>query len=232
MADDRTPIGGWVWLATGLILAILIATLVVYQLVPDQEQIGSWVAGFGPWGPLALVALEIAQTLLAPIPGQAIEAVGGYLYGPWLGTLYAMLGVGVGSLLGFLLARRFGRPWVARLVGPHALARLDDLARRGGALFFFLIWLFPFVPDDLACLAAGLTPMPTGQFLILMFLGRMPGILFSTWVGSNAAQIRPVWWGVLLVLAGIMALVFWRWGDPLQAAILRFLQKLAGRLER
>jgi len=237
MSDDRTPVGGWAWLVTGLILAILFAALVVwgqplYEFVADQGRIRTWVQSFGPWGPAALATLEMTQALLAPIPGQAIEAVGGYLYGPWLGAFYAMLGICAGSLLNFLLARRFGRPWVVRLVSSQALARLDDLARRGGALFFFLIWLLPFVPDDLACLAAGLTPMPTRQFLFLMLLGRLPGIFVSTWIGANVAQIRPIWWAVLFVLACLAALVAWRWGEPAQTAMLRFLQQLAERLRR
>jgi uncharacterized membrane protein YdjX (TVP38/TMEM64 family) len=234
MSDGRKPVGWWVWLVTGLILASLSVIVVLwgrplYELLADQQRLRGWVAGFGPWGPLALVALEIAQTLLAPIPGQAIEAVGGYLFGPWLGTLYAMLGISTGSLLGFLLVRRFGRPWVVRLVTPQALTRFDDLARQGGALFFFLIWLFPFVPDDLACLAAGLTPMSTPRFLLLMVLGRLPGILVATWVGANVARIRLLWWGILLVPATIAALVLWRWGERLQGTMLRCLQRLAGR---
>ena len=234
MSDGRKLVGWWVWLATGLILASLGVIVVLwgrplYELLADQQRLRGWVAGFGPWGPLALVALEIAQTLLAPIPGQAIEAVGGYLFGPWLGTLYAMLGISTGSLLGFLLVRRFGRPWVVRLVTPQALTRFDDLARQGGALFFFLIWLFPFVPDDLACLAAGLTPMSTPRFLLLMVLGRLPGILVATWVGAHVVHIRLLWWGILLVPATIAALVLWRWGERLQGAILRFLQRLSGR---
>jgi uncharacterized membrane protein YdjX (TVP38/TMEM64 family) len=234
MSDARKPVGWWVWLVIGLILASLGVVLVLwgrplYEFLADQQRLRGWVSGFGPWGPVALIALEVAQTLLAPIPGQAIEAAGGYLFGPWRGTLYAMLGIGTGSLLGFFLVRRFGRPWVVRLVDPQTLTRFDDLARQGGALFFFLVWLFPFVPDDLACLAAGLTPMSTRRFLLLMLLGRLPGIFVATWVGANVVRISPLWWGILLVPATIAALVLWRWGEQLQGAMLRFLEKLAGR---
>jgi uncharacterized membrane protein YdjX (TVP38/TMEM64 family) len=237
MSDDPKP-GGWrVWLVAVLVLAMSIAALVlwgrpVYDFILDQERLRGWVGGFGSLGPAVLIALEVAQTLLAPIPGQAIEAAGGFLFGPWLGTLYAMLGIGLGSLLSFSLARRFGRPWVVRVVNPRILARLDDLARQGGALFFFLVWLVPFAPDDLACLAAGLTPMPFRQFLLLMVLGRLPGILVATWIGANAAQIKPVWWVVLIALASVVALALWRWGERLQSRVLCLLQRLARRPER
>jgi uncharacterized membrane protein YdjX (TVP38/TMEM64 family) len=178
---------------------------------------------------VAIVLLEMIQALLAPIPGQAIEAVSGYLYGPWLGTLYPMIGMVIGSSITFLLSRRFGRPLVIRLIGKQSMARMDDLVRRGGALFFFLIWLLPFAPDDLACVAAGLTPMPFRQFLILMTLGRLPGVFVSVLVGANVARIQPVWWVVLFAGIALAAVVFWRWGEQIQEAVLSYIERLSDR---
>jgi uncharacterized membrane protein YdjX (TVP38/TMEM64 family) len=224
-----------IWLLAGLLLAGLGTVLVlwwrpIYEFVADQEQMRAWVEGLGVWGPLAIVLLEMTQALLAPIPGQAIEAASGYLYGPWLGTLFPMIGMIAGSSTIFLLARRFGRPLVIRLVGKQSMARLDDLAQRGGAPFFFLIWLLPFAPDDLACVAAGLTPMPFRQFLVLMTLGRLPGVFVSVMVGANITKIDPLWWGILLAVIAVAVVVFWRWGERIQDAALAFIGWLSGRL--
>jgi uncharacterized membrane protein YdjX (TVP38/TMEM64 family) len=232
MSERQRPAGWPVWLAAGLVLAGLAAGLIfwggtLYRFVADQERIRSWVSGLGALAPVAVIALEMVQVLLAPIPGQAIDAVSGYLFGAGWGTLYAAIGIAAGSLLNFTLARWFGRPLVSRLVNPAALARLDDLASRGGALFFFLIWLFPFVPDDLACLASGLTPMSTRRFLLLMIVGRTPGILVSTWVGAQAAAISPLWWGILLAAMTLAAVAIWHWGDQVQSFLLRFIDRLS-----
>ncbi len=234
MSERGTRAGWRLWLIVGVGLAMLAAILVLwgrplYEFLSDQEDIRAWVEGFGAWGPAAIAGLEMAQAVIAPFPGQAIELVGGYLFGLWLGTLWAMVGIIAGSLLSFLLARRFGRPLAKRLVGAKAVSRLDELAQRGGALFFFLLWLLPFVPDDLACLAAGLTPMPVRQFLILMALGRLPGIFVATWVGVNAGGITPLWWAILLGLLVLASLALWRWGSSLQAAMFRLLDKVSGQ---
>lgn len=234
MSDRRSPVRWWVWLVAGVLLVGLVAALIVwwqpvYGFLSDTEQVRAWVERLGAWGPLAIILLEVLQALLVVIPGQAIEAVSGYLYGPWLGTLFCMIGIATGSLITFSLSRRFGRPLALRLVGQQSMARLDDLVRRGGALFFFLIWLFPFAPDDLAVVAAGLTPMPTRQFLILMILGRIPGIFVSVLVGANVARIRPVWWAVLLVGIAIAALVLWRWGGRIQESVLGFIEQVSER---
>jgi uncharacterized membrane protein YdjX (TVP38/TMEM64 family) len=235
MSEHRAWTRWQTWLVVGLVVAILIAPLLIwgrhlYALVQNQQRIRAWVEGFGLWGPAAIVILEFGQTLMAPIPGQAIEAVSGYLFGPWLGTLYAMIGIATGSLLNFALARRFGRPLMARLAGARRLARLDDLAERGGSLFFFLLWLFPLVPDDLACLASGLTPMPTRQFLLLMIVGRFPGIFVATLLGTHAAKISPTWWIVSIGFLTLSALALWRWGEQVQAAMLHLLQRLSDQI--
>lgn len=224
--------GWWPWLVVGLILVGSVGVVLLWEplfptLVADRGRVQSWVEGFGAWGPAIIFGLEVAQVLLSPLPGQAIEAASGYLFGPWLGLLYAFAGLVVGSLVAFWLARRLGRPLAVRLAGRHAVARLDALAERGGNLFFFLIWLFPFVPDDLACLAAGLTPMPMGRFLALMIAGRLPGFVFSVWVGANLASIGPAWRLVLFLALALVAVVVWRKGEAIQQAVLQLIQRLS-----
>jgi len=236
MSEGKAPVRWWAWLIAGAIFVALTVALIawwqpIYAFFAAPEQVRAWVEGLGAWGPLVIVLLQMSQTLLAPIPGQAIGAVSGYLYGPWLGTLYSMIGLVLGSLILFLLARRFGRPLAARLIGGSSMARLDELVERGGGLFFFLLWLFPFTPDDLASLAAGLTCMRLGQFLLLMPLARLPGVFVSVWLGANVADnvahIPPAWWVVLFVAIAIGAVVLWRWGEQIQQAVLRFAEKLS-----
>ncbi|MCL7452210.1 MAG: TVP38/TMEM64 family protein [Anaerolineae bacterium] len=235
MSEEPSSPRWWLWLLVSLAVVAVAAALwrwgqPLYQFLADQEQVRAWVQQLGAWGPLAIFGLELAQSLLAPIPGQAIEAASGYLYGPWWGVVYAFLGLALGSIIIFLLARRFGRPLAIRLVGERSMARLDRLAQRGGAPLFFLIWLVPFAPDDLACVAAGLTPMPLRQFLLLMIVGRLPGILVSVWLGANVARVSPVWWWLLLAAIGLAGLVIWRKGDEIQDAVLALIERLSQRL--
>ena len=235
MSETKSPVRWWIWLIAVAVVAALIGVLVIwwrpiYDFLSNQEQIRVWVEGLGAWGPLAILLMEMIQALLAPIPGQAIEAVSGYLYGPWVGTLWPMIGMAIGSFITFSLARRFGRPLVIRFIGQQSMARLDDLERRGGAPFFFLIWLLPFAPDDLACVAAGLTAMSIRQFMVLMLIGRLPGVFVSVWVGSNVARVEPVWWAVLFIGLAIAALVFWRWGDQIQEFVLGLIERASNRM--
>ena len=74
-----------------------LSQFVVWVLDGDQEQIREWAASLGPRGPLVTIALNVAQVLLAPIPGQFVGIANGYLYGVWLGTLYSTVGLLIGT---------------------------------------------------------------------------------------------------------------------------------------
>jgi uncharacterized membrane protein YdjX (TVP38/TMEM64 family) len=65
--------------------------------------------------------------------------------------------------------------------------------------------------------------------MVLMLLGRSPGVFVSVWVGANAAQIEPVWWVVIFGAIAIAALVLWRWGEQIQEAVLGFIERLSNR---
>jgi len=222
-----------VTLLTGLIIAIGGAVWVwhepLWAFLSDTERAREWVAGFGPWGPLVSVALNVAQVLLAPLPGQFVGLLNGYLYGLWLGAFYSMAGLLLGTALAMGLARRFGRPLVERLAGGEQLARWDRLADRRGPLFFFLVFLFPFVPDDLVCFLIGLSPLPIPSMLVLAALGRLPGVFVSCWVGARATEL-PVWaWLPLGGSAGALAWLFWRYRARLESWITRLIQRLVGQ---
>lgn len=204
----------------------------LWEFFGDQERVRAWVQGFGPWGPLASIALNVAQVLLAPLPGQLIGMVNGYLYGLWLGTLYSMLGLLLGRALAMALGRWCGRRLVERLADAEQLARWDERIARRGPLFLFLVFLFPFLPDDLVCFLIGLSPLSIPRMLVLAGLGGLPGVFVSCWVGAHAAEL-PWWaWIPLGIGAAALAWAFWRFQARLEAGMLRVVQRLADRRGR
>jgi len=192
----------------------------LYRLLSQREAVQSWLADFGLWGPLVSILLNVAQVLLAPVPGHVLGWANGYLYGVALGTLYSLIGVTAGSALAMGLARRLGRPLVMRLVEPERLARWEGIARRQGPAFFFLVFLLPFLPDDLICFVVGLTPLSIPRMLALCALGRLPGLAAACWVGANLTAL-PWWgWGVLVVGGVALAALLYRFQARLEAALL------------
>lgn len=217
------------------LLALTVAALLIWHkpllsFFADQAKVQGFVMRFGPWAPLAAILLHVAQVLLAPIPGQVIDAANGYLFGAAWGTVYSLVGVIAGSSLAMALARRFGRPWAERLIKKETLERLDSYSQRRGALFFFLVFLFPFLPDDVACFLAGLTPLPLPELVILAAVGRLPGILVANLVGANAAALTQTQVAFFTTGLAAIALAFWRYQEKVEAAMLKATAWLSDKL--
>ncbi|AZH25502.1 TVP38/TMEM64 family protein [Haloplanus aerogenes] len=153
----------------------------------DAEAARAYVRGFGVWAPLVLISLQALQIVLAPIPGQVLGAVGGYLFGPWLGTLYNMIGITIGSTAAFWLSRRFGRSYVERMIDDDALATFDTFVEQRGLLSLFVLFLIPGLPDDILCFLGGLTPIPIRKLVVVAIVGRTPAFFLANVFGDLLA---------------------------------------------
>jgi len=217
------------------LLALAVAALLIWHrpflsFFADRARVQAFVMKWGAWAPLAAILLHVAQVLLAPIPGQVIDAVNGYLFGTAWGTLYSLIGVMAGSSLAMALTRRFGRPWAERLIEKKTLERLDGYSRQRGAFFFFLVFLFPFLPDDVACFLAGLTPLPLAELVVLAAFGRLPGIFVANFVGANAAALTRTQGVIFIAALAAIALAFWRYQARVEAAMLEATAWLSDKL--
>ena len=214
-----------------VVVAVLIGSAIalwqvgLWRVFGDREAFGQLIDAFGPWGPVALIVAEILQVLFAPVPGQLVGIMAGYLYGALWGTVLCMIGLSLGTWLAIWLARRLGRPLVERLAGEELVARIDGYAQRRGALAFFLIFLLPFLPDDICCFIAGLTPLRIGELVILAIIGRAPGVIVSTLIGARAESLTWAQLGGLALIGIILAALFARYQRPLERVMFRVLDR-------
>jgi uncharacterized membrane protein YdjX (TVP38/TMEM64 family) len=220
----------WIWLLVGIILIGLMIWIWISPIgviLRDQNQLLDMVQSWGKWAPLVTIPLHVLQVLTAPIPGTAIDAVNGLLFGPWLGTLYSMVGLMIGSTLAMLLSRKFGRPLMERFVDQTSIERIDRLVERRGSLVIFLIFLMPFLPDDAVCFLAGLTPIPILELVLIALIGRLPGVFISNLLGSQAQSFALWQWivfGVIFALLAGFVLVF---RIQIREKILAWLERIA-----
>lgn len=209
-----------------VLVVVLLAPLLLWwddilRIFAERERVIAEIQAAGAWGPVVLIALAIAQTVVAPIPGQMVNFVAGYIYGLGAGFLYSWLGMFLGTASAMGLARWAGRPVVDRLVSRALLDRLDRLAQERSLGFFFLFFLIPGLPDDLLCFAAGLTRLPLRILLPMAALARIPGLFGAVWLGAEAESLPWPVWVAFSLLGLVAALVVWRYGERLQEVLLR-----------
>ena len=150
----------------------------------SRARVGAYVASFGPSAPFVFIGLQILQVVVSPIPGELTGFIGGYLFGIGEGFIYSTVGLTIGSWLAFLMARRFGMPFVRRFVGKEIMDKFDYLMEHQGAFFSFIFFLIPGLPKDFFCYILGLSPMHVVTFLVISTVGRIPGTLLLTMQGQ------------------------------------------------
>ena len=193
--------------------------------VTSLEGMRSYIQAFAPYFHLIYFLLQLASVILAPIPSNLTAMAGGVLFGVWLSFLLTAGAVILGSMVVFLLARALGRPFADRFVGQKLSERYLEIIRRKRDVFLALVFLFPFFPDDLICILAGLTDIPPLRFLVLVTLTRPWGLLVACALGGSVISI-PIWAMVLIGAVGlVLFLVALKYGDRWEAALLERFQK-------
>jgi uncharacterized membrane protein YdjX (TVP38/TMEM64 family) len=180
-----------------------------YDLLHHHQKLKGFIRSFGAYSPLAYILLQIIQVVIAPIPGGAIEFLGGYLFGVKAGFVFSMVGLTVGSLVAFSLARIFEKIAVEKFVSKETRKKFDYLVEHQGAILSFILFLIPGFPKDALCYILGLTPMHLGIFLVISTIGRIPGTLMACLQGGKAFEHQYKTFLVLLGISGLALLVFY-----------------------
>ena len=215
-------------LITAAVMTFLIGGPPLIRFLADQERVRAWIEGFGVWGPLALIAMIIVQTVLSVSPVSLLAVVGAYVFGFWQGVLYAFIGLAIGSSLCMILGRRFGRPLVDRLIDPKSVAIFDRFTQQRGPIFFFVIFVMPWVPDDLACYAIGLSRLSLKLMIVLAAFGRMPSVIVQCWLAAYATELPAVVIIGVVVGGVLLGVAFYRYHRQLEQLVVN----LAAQFQR
>ncbi|MFC1976465.1 TVP38/TMEM64 family protein [Chloroflexota bacterium] len=197
----------------GVILIILLVLWIgrhhllgLLNFLRNREAVVAYLEPLGIWGPLLYLFILAVQVFTAIIPGHALMIAAGYLYGFAGGFTLNVIGAVVVSQLAFVLARRAGRPAVQRLVPANVLDRWDNVAKQQGFFFFLICFWFPIIPSNTTNYIAGLSPISFRLFFLANFLGRLPGLILVTLIGSHGLELTWQQWSIILPVAVIMVI--------------------------
>ncbi len=196
------------WAIAGGIVAVMLILLAVIgtpllKLVSRPMEFQSWVNSKGIFGPILYIALVILQVVIAVIPGEPFEIAGGYAFGAIWGTVFALVGATVGSILVFLLVRRFGVRLAERFFSKRKLSELNYLRTSPQrSLLFLIVFSIPGTPKDLLCYFAGLTDMKLWTWILISSFGRLPSLVTST-IGGDALGEQRYWLAAIVFAATV-----------------------------
>lgn len=149
--------------------------------VADAPRFRAWVDEAGALSRIAFVMANMAQIVIAFLPGEPLELAAGYAFGALEGTLWCLVASALGTAAVMALVRTFGLRIVALFFPPEKIASMRWLrdARRF-ELLLFLCFLIPGTPKDLFTYVAGLGKSPVARIVALTTVGRIPSIVSST----------------------------------------------------
>lgn len=164
--------------AAVVLLVVLLAGIVAagFWIAPHvtRERVEGWVRGAGAYGPLVLMGIQVAQILVAPVPGVFVPLLAGFLYGPVVGPVVTAAGTLIGSTVAFWIGRRAGRPLAERWLGREAVEKAHSLISGKRWIALIPLFLVPLSPSDALCFMAGILAMDWGRFTVAVVLGRLP----------------------------------------------------------
>ena len=113
----------WIQIVTVLGILFSIWMAVYIKTNPSVFAVGgsfqSFLNELGVFGPILFICIQIIQVLYPVIPGGLTCVVGHVLFGPLMGFVYNTTGIFIGSVMAFLLARRYGEVFVKSFVSDH-----------------------------------------------------------------------------------------------------------------
>ncbi len=178
-----------------VVTLIIIVLLCLYGwqlgIFRDLDTLRAYIDKAGFWAPLAFILLHLVQIIIPFIPGGVVQTAGVIIFGPWRGFFLNYIGIAIGSIVSFALARHYGQSFVRDKVGPevwHKYFRWLDSSKIFPRLFGIAI-LLPFAPDDALCMLAGIANISWPKFLFYILLGKIPVLLIYSFTMLGANQL-------------------------------------------
>lgn len=194
-----------------LVVAVTILLLPYIERLSDpayQLQFKAWVDKMGVLGWLAVFGIQVLQIIIAFIPGEPIEILAGVLYGTFGGLFICLAGCLAASSAVFLLAKRFGKPFLHKVFGKERIQNWRWVHHNKKLeLITFILFFIPGTPKDMLTYIVGASDLKLSRFLVISSLARIPSIITSTMVGATMRQGQ---WEIsiaIFLVTGILGLV-------------------------
>ena len=175
-------------LLVGLRAAGLGEVLSLQTLRAHRAVLTSYVSEHAVLAAILFVLAYVAAVGLS-LPGATVLTLaGGFLFGPFLGTVLNVTGATIGATLVFLFAQKlFGGDVLARF-GDKAI-KLGDNIRANAWSYLLVLRLAPLFPFFLVNLVPAFVGVALPVFVLTTFFGIIPGTAVFTAAGAGLGSV-------------------------------------------
>ncbi len=154
-------------------------------LTETPVMLGQWLDSVGLFNAALIYIVFYAVRPLVLFPATLLTVASGLIFGPWLGTLFTIIGENASANFGFALSRWLGRKSVeSHLSKP--LSTWDARLQENGlvAVLSMRLIMLPFDAVNFAC---GLTAVRHRDYAVGTFIGILPSLIGFVLLGGVVA---------------------------------------------
>lgn len=216
-AMDRATVFKFAGLIAFIVIVVAIVVL-AWPYIADVfaeggvDRLVERVQNAGAAGVLILLGMQFLQIVVAFIPGEVVQLAAGLMYGPLFGSIIILVGCVISSSIVYKLVHALGAPFVQGMVSTEHLEKFHAFEESGKLdIVVFILFLIPGMPKDVFTYLVPLTDMQYKKFITLTTIGRIPGVVGSTYAASGFASgeiVGPIIVLVALAVIAVVAIVF------------------------
>ena len=157
-------------LASFIIILIYIRHSGIFSSVADLQH---FIKNFGNFAIAAFIVVQAIQPIVPFLPGGFATIVGMLMFGNIPGVLYSYIGLVIGEVGLFLLVRRFGSRFARLVLSEKNFEKFETTLQdhtQDIKKLLIVCFIFPFLPDDLTCLVAGMTDLSFREYLKIVLI--------------------------------------------------------------
>ena len=180
-----------------LVLAVVAATFYVFgldrfltfeSLAENRETLVEILASHRVSGVIVYIAFYATAVTLF-VPGALVLTVaGGFIFGPWYGTLYVVLGATIGATGNFMIAKPLLRNTLRDRAGS-TLRKMEAGFQENAINYLLTLRLIPVFPFYLVNVIPALLGVSLRTYLLGTFVGIIPGSFVYANIGVGLDSI-------------------------------------------
>ncbi|MEY8332967.1 VTT domain-containing protein [Lachnospiraceae bacterium 47-T17] len=138
------------------------------------ESLQLYMKGFGVGAPFILTLFQAFQVVVPILPGYLGCAAGAIAFGSATGFWCNYIGISVGSIIAYFLAKKYGVELVLSMFSKKQYDTWSTRIEKSRSYewFLFIATLLPLFPDDFLCYFSGLMKMNSKKFIWIIILGK------------------------------------------------------------
>ncbi|MFQ3546221.1 TVP38/TMEM64 family protein [Halobacillus rhizosphaerae] len=167
------------------------------------SNVADWMEDLGFWAPIIfLLIFTIRPFTLIPLSIFAVAC--GIVFGPYMGSVYIVIGTVLGGTASFFALKYFSKEIHIQDKNKQNVSALKSELEKNGFKSVLMLRLLPAINFDLLTYICAKTQVTPWKYIAATAVGTLPGSLMLGFFGSSLLSLKPM---NLTILAGIIILL-------------------------